>query len=433
MELLIVGTGYVGLVTGACFAEMGHQVTCLDIDRDKVAWLQRGRMPFHEPGLEEIVHRGLTEKRLHFTSDFAEARGRVCFICVPTPALEDGSADVSRVLSACREVAEQGAQLIVIKSTVPVGTARQISAAIGVQLVSNPEFLKEGDAVNDCMKPDRIIVGIDGPQLNLMRNLYQPFMMNSDRMVVMDTLSAELTKYASNAMLACRISFMNELATLCEVTGASVTAVRKGMGSDPRIGSQFLYAGVGYGGSCFPKDVQALISMGRTADVQLSIVEAVHAANERQKRRMGERILSYLGDARGKTVAIWGLSFKPNTDDLREAPALVLIEQLRQAGVRVRLYDPVAMVAARKMLGSPDDIDWCRDALDAATGVDAVALITEWKQFRQIDLARLASTMHGSGFFDGRNQYDPAEMAGAGFDYFGVGTTSAAGILSSLE
>lgn len=440
MQLLIIGTGYVGLVTGACFAEMGHEVTCLDIDREKVAKLKAGIVPIFEPGLTELVHRNQAAGRLIFTTDYAEAvhSNAVCFIAVPTPTAADGSCEIGYILEAASCVAKEmtGPMVIVTKSTAPPGTSIAVrnrvseileerNAEIAFDVVSNPEFLKEGSAVSDCMKPDRIILGLSSPEAEkTMRDIYAAFTQNHDRFLVMDPLSAEMTKYAANAMLATRISFMNELASLCEKVGANIHSVRVGIGSDARIGYQFLYAGIGYGGSCFPKDLRALIATGEQAGSEMTLIQAVEAINEKQKGLLGKKILSYFaerGGAKNKTVAIWGLSFKPDTDDVREAPSLVLIQQLLHAGAKLKVYDPVAMDAAKKALGNEPAITWCKDEYEAAEAADAVALVTEWKQFRTVDFKQLLIKMNGRGFFDGRNQYKAQEMANKGFDYFGIG------------
>jgi len=445
MQLLIVGTGYVGLVTGACFAEMGHKVVCLDIDHAKIQNLQKGVVPIFEPGLTELVQRNLAMGRLSFTTDYAAAvkNCSVCFIAVPTPSAADGSCDISYILSAAEEIAlhMQNDCLMVIKSTVPVGTAFQVKkraqeilekrgVAFACEVVSNPEFLKEGSAVSDCMKPDRIILGVESAQAEkTMREIYSSFTWNHDRIIVMDLASSELTKYAANAMLATRISFMNELARLCEKTGADIHAVRVGIGSDARIGYQFLYAGIGFGGSCFPKDLRALIATARTHGCETALIQAVEEVNEEQKKLLGQKMATYfaeLGGLKNKTIAIWGLSFKPDTDDIREAPALVLIEQLQRAQTKLRLFDPVAMPAVKKALRDQNNITWCADEYEAAEGVDAIALVTEWKQFRFVDFDKLRKLMHGCAFFDGRNQYKPHEMEERGFDYFGIGISSGA-------
>ncbi len=432
MNLLMIGTGYVGLVTGACFAEMGHHVICLDIDREKIERLKNGEIPIFEPGLEELIKRNVSAGRLQFTSDYAEGvkHSLVCFLAVPTPSDEKGSCDLSHVLLAIEQIAEQmdGYRLIVNKSTVPVGSAEKVKQLIGslqnhpFDVVSNPEFLKEGSAVNDCMKPDRVVIGTDNPKAaELMKELYSPFTLNHDRILLMDIPSAEMTKYAANAMLATRISFMNELAGLCEKLGANINDVRVGIGSDTRIGYQFLYAGIGYGGSCFPKDIRALRSMAEAVNYPTPILEAVNTINEAQKRLLSKKISLYFGNPSGKTIAIWGLAFKPNTDDMREAPSLQLIQELLSQGAILRLYDPVSMSKAQKTLPSHPNLYWCQDEYDAAQGADGIALVTEWKQFRFVDFATILNSMAGKGFFDGRNQYKPHEMQAKGFDYFGIG------------
>jgi UDPglucose 6-dehydrogenase len=428
----MIGTGYVGLVTGACFAEMGHHVICLDIDREKIERLKNGEIPIFEPGLEELIKRNVSAGRLQFTSDYAEGvkHSLVCFLAVPTPSDEKGSCDLSHVLLAIEQIAEQmdGYRLIVNKSTVPVGSAEKVKQLIGslqnhpFDVVSNPEFLKEGSAVNDCMKPDRVVIGTDNPKAaELMKELYSPFTLNHDRILLMDIPSAEMTKYAANAMLATRISFMNELAGLCEKLGANINDVRVGIGSDTRIGYQFLYAGIGYGGSCFPKDIRALRSMAEAVNYPTPILEAVNTINEAQKRLLSKKISLYFGNPSGKTIAIWGLAFKPNTDDMREAPSLQLIQELLSQGAILRLYDPVSMSKAQKTLPSHPNLYWCQDEYDAAQGADGIALVTEWKQFRFVDFATILNSMAGKGFFDGRNQYKPHEMQAKGFDYFGIG------------
>lgn len=440
MQILVVGTGYVGLVTGACLAEMGHHVVCLDIDKTKIANLKQSILPIFEPGLKEIVDRNVRANRLSFTTDYSEGvkGAAVFFLAVPTPSDEDGSCDLSYVLDAASQIAEEISDyaLIVCKSTVPVGSCHAIKdrvgqiltkrgAAISFDVVSNPEFLKEGSAVPDCMKPDRIILGVESSKAEkLMREIYSAFTLSHDRILVMDILSSEMTKYAANAMLATRISFMNELAGLCEKTGADIHQVRVGIGSDSRIGYHFLYAGAGYGGSCFPKDIRALQACAKQNEHHAPLLAAVESINERQKRVLGEKILAYFsenGGAKGKTVAIWGLSFKPDTDDLREAPSLVLIDQLLKAGIRLKLYDPISMTKARTLLTKNSEIEWCEDEYQAAKDADAIALVTEWKQFRFVDFEALAKNLRGKAFFDGRNQYKAQEMQARGFDYFGIG------------
>lgn len=437
MQILIVGSGYVGLVTGACFAEMGHTVVCLDIDANKIARLQNGEIPIYEPGLEELVKRNVAQKRLSFTTDYKKgvAKCKVCFIGVPTPQRDDGSCNTSYVEAAARSIAEcmDEYKVIVNKSTVPVGTAALVTRIvkenqkkpIPFDVVSNPEFLKEGAAIQDCLKPDRIIIGANSQQaFDIMKQIYSPFMVNYDRLITMDVLSAEMTKYAANAMLATRISFMNEIADICKKVGANVNDVRKGIGSDSRIGHSFLYPGVGYGGSCFPKDVRALIAIAKEAGATSQILESVDETNNRQKKILGQKMKGYFstnGGMKGKTIAIWGLSFKPDTDDVREAPALTLIEQLLSEGARLKLFDPVATQNMQKMVKDNPNITWCDSEHEAAQDADAVALVTEWKQFRLVDLNQLKDQMKGKAFFDGRNQYKPQEMKSHGFDYICVG------------
>lgn len=438
MKILIVGTGYVGLVTGACFAEMGHTVICLDINKEKIAMLERGEVPIYEPGLEEMVRRNIRERRLFFTTDYrtAVASASICFIAVPTPSKSDGSCDTSYVEEAAKQIALHMSdhKTIVNKSTVPPGTAHRVARILHQELgeknlsfdvVSNPEFLKEGAALQDCFKPDRIIIGIDSTRAaNVMKEIYSPFMLSHDKILFMDILSAEMTKYAANAMLATRISFMNEIASVCEKIGANVNEVRKGIGSDTRIGYPFLYPGVGYGGSCFPKDVKALISLACNTGCTPLLLEAVESVNERQKKVLGKNIIDYFskrGGMKGKTVAVWGLSFKPDTDDMREAPSLILIQQLLEQEANLRLYDPIAKKNAQKILNTPSQIHWAEDELDAAKGADAIALVTEWKQFRLVDFKPILAHMKGVAFFDGRNQYKPHDMKQKGFDYIGIG------------
>jgi UDPglucose 6-dehydrogenase len=435
MNILIVGTGYVGLVTGACFAEMGHSVICLDIDAQKIAELEKGVIPIYEPGLSELVQRNIQAKRLSFTTDYKKgvAESLVCFLAVPTPSSEDGSCDLSYVLNAAREIGRHmdGYRIIVNKSTVPVGTASLVKQAIQESLqqeapfdvVSNPEFLKEGSAIADCMKPDRVVLGVDTPKAEqLMKEIYAAFTVNRDRILIMDSPSAEMTKYAANAMLATRISFMNEMATLCEKVGANINDVRLGIGSDQRIGTHFLYAGIGYGGSCFPKDIRALKALAQSQGIPTPILEAVDSVNEKQKKVLGKKISSYFkGALQGKTIAIWGLSFKPDTDDVREAPALKLIEELLASGAHLHLYDPVSMDKASVLLPQTQQVKWCENEYEAAQDADAVALVTEWKQFRFVDFGEILKRMQGRAFFDGRNQYKRHEMCAKGFDYFGIG------------
>ncbi len=446
MKILMVGTGYVGLVTAACLSEMGHHVICLDIDANKIANLQKGILPIYEPGLKELVDRNAAAGRLSFTIDYREgvAQSSVCFIAVPTPPLPDGSCDLSYVLSAASEIARHmnHSLILVNKSTVPVGTARQVRATVASVLeerdvslpfdvVSNPEFLKEGCAISDCMKPDRIILGVDAPSDNsldpskIMREIYSAFTINHDRIFFMDTVSAELTKYAANSMLALRISFMNELAHLCERTGANIKQVRIGIGSDQRIGYQFLYAGAGFGGSCFPKDIRALSAIARNHGLDMTLLKSVEEVNERQKKILGDKILSYFasqGGVEGKTIAIWGLSFKPDTDDIREAPSLTLIQTLLENGAHLRVYDPVAIPNAQKILSGK--VTFCKDEYDAAMQADAIVLVTEWKQFRFVDFPKILPHLRQKVFFDGRNQYQLSEMRALGMQYFGIGVPS---------
>ena len=439
MELLVIGTGYVGLVTGTCLAEMGHHVVCLDINHNKIDQLNNGQIPIYEPGLEEMVKRNVKANRLQFTTDYANAvaSALVCFIAVDTPMSADGHANLQSVRNVATSIAQHmdGYKIVVNKSTVPVGTANLVKEIIQnvldarqvnfeFDVVSNPEFLKEGNAIQDCMKPDRVVIGTDSKRAAAtMKEIYSPFMLSHDRLIMMDVASAEVTKYAANAMLATRISFMNELAGFCELTGADINTVRKGIGSDKRIGYYFLYAGPGFGGSCLPKDIQALQGHADTLGYEMSLVNAVAKVNHRQKLAMGGKIFNYYAtqNLNGKTIGILGLAFKPDTDDMREAASLVLIEQLLQAGAHVRLFDPVAMETAKKELPDHPNIFWCEDEIDAATGADALVLMTEWKQFRFLDFALLLSLMRGKAFFDSRNQYNPIEMARKGFDYISIG------------
>jgi len=431
VNLLVIGTGYVGLVTGACLADMGHHVICLDIDAEKIAALLSGIVPIYEPGLEEIVERNVAAGRLKFSTDYPSSvkHANVCFIAVPTPSLEDGSCNLSYVLAAAKSIAEAMTEpmIIVTKSTVPVGTSKKIRETVAAyttlpfDIVSNPEFLKEGAAVVDCMKPDRIILGVESSHAaQMMKEIYSAFTINHDRILIMDNASAEMTKYVANAMLAARISFMNEMAGLCEQLGANIKHVRIGIGSDQRIGYHFLYAGAGYGGSCFPKDIRALQAMALAVDYDTPLLHAVDTVNERQKKVLVKKIKKHFDSVANKTIAVWGLTFKPDTDDLREAPAITLIEELLALGAILRLYDPIAMEKAQKILTHPN-ITWCRDEYHAAEGSHAIALVTEWKQFRFADLDQIAESMQGKVFFDGRNQYKKDEMRAKGFHYFGIG------------
>ena len=438
MKLTIFGTGYVGLVTGTCLAEMGNHVLCMDVDAAKIARLERGEIPIFEPGLEPLVQRNHASGRLAFTTDAAAAvaHGDVIFIAVGTPPDEDGSADLKYVLAVARSIGEHLDRYAVVvdKSTVPVGTADRVRAEIGAALkkrgaeiafdvVSNPEFLKEGNAVDDCMKPDRIIVGASSPRaVSVVKALYAPFNRNHDRIVVMDERSAELTKYAANAMLATKISFMNEIANIAERVGADVEMVRHGIGSDPRIGYHFIYPGTGYGGSCFPKDVQALERTAHQHQYDARLLGAVEAVNRDQKRKLFDLLLRHFdGKLRGLTVALWGLAFKPNTDDMREAPSRVLMESLWQAGAKVRAFDPQARGEAARIYGQHDDLVLCDDPWAALDGADALAVATEWKVFRSPDFARIKAMLKTPAVFDGRNLYDPAVVEAAGLAYYGIG------------
>ncbi len=431
MKIAVIGTGYVGLVAGAGFADMGSDVVCADIDADKIAMLGRGEIPIYEPGLEKLIAHNVREGRLSFTTDVsaAVAGSAVVFLAVGTPPLADGSADLSHTLAAAETIARalSGFTVIVTKSTVPVGTGDRIEdiarkhARCEFAVVSNPEFLKEGDAVGDFMKPDRIVVGTsDARAIATLQALYAPFTRSSDRMLVMDRRSAELTKYAANAMLATRISFMNDLANLCDAVGADIECVRKGMGSDARIGTKFLYAGAGFGGSCFPKDLRAAINTGNEAGVPLRVLQAVVAVNERQKHRLSADILRFFhGDLAGKRIALWGLAFKPGTDDLREAPALAVAEDLLAGGAEVVVTDPVAIPAAQKLLGQR--VRFATSNYDCAEGADALALVTEWRDYRRPNFKRLAGLMRGKALFDGRNIWEPSEVRAAGLAYHGIG------------
>jgi UDPglucose 6-dehydrogenase len=438
MKITVIGAGYVGLVSGACLAEMGNHVVCLDVDPRKIDMLNNGAIPIHEPGLDVIVQRNAAAGRLQFTTDIgvAVAHGTLQFIAVGTPPDEDGSADLQYVLAAARNIGRlmTDYKLVIDKSTVPVGTADKVKAAIqgelearGLKLefsvASNPEFLKEGAAIDDFMKPDRIVVGADDDRaINLMRAVYAPFQRNRDKLVVMDVRSAELTKYAANAMLATRISFMNELALLAENLGADIELVRQGIGSDPRIGYHFLYAGCGYGGSCFPKDVKALIRTAAENGRGLKVLQAVEDANDAQKQVLPGKIVKRFGDdLTGKRFAVWGLSFKPNTDDMREASARVLIGELLARGASVTAYDPVAMDEARRIFGDEPRIAYADNPDAALVGADALAIVTEWKEFRSPDFARIATTLKTPTIFDGRNLYEPAIVRQAGIDYQPIG------------
>jgi UDPglucose 6-dehydrogenase len=438
LKITMIGTGYVGLVTGACFAEVGNDVLCLDVDKRKIDILNAGGVPIHEPGLDTVIARNVAAGRLRFTTDVdaAVAHGALQFIAVGTPPDEDGSADMQYVLSAARNIGRRMTEykVVIDKSTVPVGTAdrvreaiadelRQRGADIGFSVVSNPEFLKEGAAVEDFMRPDRIVVGAeDEKAIAAMRSVYAPFQRNHERLLVMDVRSAELTKYAANAMLATRISFMNELANLADDLGADIEHVRQGIGSDPRIGYYFLYPGVGYGGSCFPKDVKALQHTATTLGRPLKILDAVETVNEAQKLRLIDKIVARMGaDLTGRTFAMWGLAFKPNTDDMREAPARELVAALAARGAKVVAYDPVAMTEAKRVFGASKDIAFAPSPMAALDGADALLIVTEWKEFRSPDFAAIAKALKSPLVFDGRNLYEPKDVRAAGLEYFGIG------------
>lgn len=442
MRVAIFGTGYVGLVTGTCLAEVGHDIICVDIDAAKVEGLNNGVIPIYEPGLEPMVKANHAAGRLRFTTDAAEAiaHGEVIFIAVGTPPDEDGSADLQYVLAVARTIGQhiQRSTVVVDKSTVPVGTADRVGDAIQAELqkrgaevpfdvVSNPEFLKEGDAVKDCMRPDRIVIGANNPAaVEKLKRLYAPFNRNHERIVVMDVRSAELTKYAANAMLATKISFMNEIANIAERVGADVEHVRQGIGSDPRIGWYFIYPGAGYGGSCFPKDVQALARTAQQHGYTPRLLDAVEEVNDAQKGHLYELIQRHYDrgedeGVRGRTFAVWGLAFKPNTDDMREASSRRLLAQLWEGGAKVRAYDPEASHEARRIFGERDDLVLCDSAASALDGADALVVVTEWKQFRSPDFSRLKSLLKDAVIFDGRNLYEPAEVEQAGLAYYGIG------------
>ncbi len=438
MKVTIYGSGYVGLVTGACLAQVGNQVLCVDIDERKVKMLQSGNIPIYEPGLDEMIKQNLSAGRIKFTQDAADGvkHGLFQFISVGTPPDEDGSADLSHVVTVAHSIAQHMSEyrVIVTKSTVPVGTADIVKKEVTDTLkatgkecefsvVSNPEFLKEGAAVTDFMRPDRIIVGTNNPRTGeLFRTLYDPFTRNRDRLIMMDVNSAELTKYAANAMLATKISFMNEVANVAEKVGADIEQVRLGIGADPRIGYHFIYPGCGFGGSCFPKDVKALIGSAAEVGNDMQLLKAVRDVNEKQKHVLFGKIERYFkGDLKGKTIALWGLAFKPNTDDLREAPSIDLLESLWAAGARVRAYDPVAGANARVMFENRNDLDIVSSAMEALDGSDALALVTEWTEFRSPDFAKMSELLSSPVIFDGRNVYEPSMMSKHGFTYFGIG------------
>ncbi|WP_455634152.1 UDP-glucose dehydrogenase family protein [Parabacteroides sp.] len=436
MNIAIVGTGYVGLVSGTCFAEMGIDVTCVDVNEEKIQFLLDGQIPIYEPGLEELVKRNVEAGRLHFTTDLSSCLDNVevVFSAVGTPPDEDGSADLKYVLAVAKTFGQNIHRytILVTKSTVPVGTAQKVKETVraelekrGVDIVfdvaSNPEFLKEGTAIKDFMTPDRVVVGTESEQAKkIMSRLYKPFMLSGERMIFTDIPSAEMIKYAANSMLATRISFMNDIANLCELVGADVNMVRKGIGSDTRIGKKFLYAGCGYGGSCFPKDVKALIKTAEKSGYPMRVLKAVEEVNESQKSILFNKLMKhYAGQLSGKTITLWGLAFKPETDDMREAPALVLIDKLQKAGCRVKVYDPISMTECKRRIG--DIVTYCKDMYEAALDTDALLLVTEWKEFRMPSLAVLAKTMSHRVVIDGRNIYDAEEMHENGFAYYKIG------------
>jgi UDPglucose 6-dehydrogenase len=436
MRIIVVGSGYVGLVTGACFAESGVNVTCADVDSDKIKQLKDGTIPIYEPGLEGMVRSNIEKKRLSFTTDLKEGidGSEVIFIAVGTPPGEDGSADLKHVLNVAKEIGQIITKHIVVvtKSTVPVGTSEKIRNTIQAELdirkesvpfdmASNPEFLKEGAAIDDFLKPERIVIGIDNEKTReIMNRLYMPFVLNNHPILFMDIASAEITKYAANAMLATRISFINEIANLCEILGADINNVRKGIGSDSRIGSKFIYPGTGYGGSCFPKDVKAIIRTAKDKGYKLNVIEAVEKANEYQKNVIFNKMVVFFNnDLKNKVIGVWGLSFKPKTDDIREASSIILIEKLLKAGARVKAYDPAAINETKKLLGNR--IEYTSDPYEALVNVDAVALMTEWSEFHLPDFNRMAELMKRKVIFDGRNIYDPVQLRKLGFIYFGIG------------
>jgi UDPglucose 6-dehydrogenase len=433
MNITVVGSGYVGLVVGACLAETGNAVTCADLDAAKIEGLKKNVLPIYEPGLDAYVERNQTQERLQFTTDVASAiaTADVVFIAVGTPPDEDGSADLRHVLSVAEDVGRHMKRelVVVTKSTVPVGTAKKVAAAVSkhaklpFHVCSNPEFLKEGAAIEDFMKPDRVVLGVDSDfARSVMAELYAPFVRTGKPILFMDIASAEMTKYAANAMLATRISFMNEIANLCEVVGADVDQVRRGIGSDTRIGPAFLFPGPGYGGSCFPKDVKALVRTARANDVPLRVLDAVEEANDSQKHRLYAKLDRALGGVRGKQIAVWGLAFKPNTDDMREAPSLVLIEELLNGGAAVVAHDPVAMHETQRRIG--DRIKYAESSYDALEGADALVVVTDWNEYRHPDFKRIRETLRGTVVIDGRNLYDARKMRGLGFIYDSIGRSA---------
>lgn len=431
MKISVIGTGYVGLVVGTCFAESGNDVICVDVDEQKLKTLRKGESPIYEPGLTDLLKKNIAEKRLTFTSDLESAtkKSEVIFLALPTPQAEDGSADLQHVLDVAEKIGRfmNGYKVVVNKSTVPVGTGDRVREILEkhtshpFDVVSNPEFLKEGAAVNDFMKPDRVVIGSNSQRaIAVMQDLYGPFVRTGNPLIVMDIHSSELTKYAANSFLATKVSFMNEIANLCERVGADVDMVRKGMGTDARIGSQFLFAGVGYGGSCFPKDVSALLNTARTYEYDLQILNAVEGVNRRQKMVIVNKIRKHFnGSVKGKTIALWGLAFKPNTDDMREAPALTIIDALVREGASIRVYDPAAMHEAKRRLGKT--VKFYDGNYEALKGADALAVVTEWNEFRRPDFERMRSLLREPVVFDGRNVYDPRVMKEKGFIYYGVG------------
>lgn len=440
MKIVIVGSGYVGLVTGACFSEIGIDVVCVDIDRKKIDNLNNGIIPIFEPGLEEMLHRNMKKGRLGFTTNIEEAIKdcEVLFIAVGTPPDEDGSADLKYVLAVARDCGKymDDYLLVVTKSTVPVGTAEKVrtalqgeldkrNVAIEFDVASNPEFLKEGAAIDDFLKPDRIVIGLESIRAkDLMKSLYKPFTLNGHPIIFMDIVSAEMTKYAANSMLAAKISFMNDIANLCEIVGADINLVRKGIGSDSRIGSKFIYPGIGYGGSCFPKDVQALIKTAGEFNYELRVLKAVEAVNNDQKLVLFNKIVTFFdGDINGKTIALWGLSFKPQTDDMREAPSLIIVKKLLEAGAKVKAYDPIAIKEAKHHFG--DSIAYCEDQYETLIDADCVAILTEWPEFKFPNFKIIKKLLNNPAVFDGRNIYDKAEMKQNGFDYFCIGVNTA--------
>ncbi|MBW3539317.1 MAG: UDP-glucose/GDP-mannose dehydrogenase family protein [Planctomycetes bacterium] len=430
MKIAMIGTGYVGLVTGTCFAESGNDVVCIDVDREKVERLDRGEIPIYEPGLEELVERNVRARRLRFSTDYEQLAGvRVVFICVGTPQSDDGRADLRYVQECSRQMAphlREGA-IVVVKSTVPVGTNRKVAGWIReltdrrIEFASNPEFLKEGAAIEDFTRPDRVVVGVDKPEVTeTLRPLYKPFLRTENPFLVMGIESAEMTKYVANCLLATKISFINEMANLCERVGADINDVRRGIGHDRRIGFAFLFPGVGYGGSCFPKDVRALVWLAEEHGLEMRMIRSVDEVNNRQKEVLFEKLHRYFdGHLAGRTIALWGLAFKPRTDDIREAPSLVLIDKLLDAGAKVRVHDPIAEANVRRLYGNK--LAYCDDRYHVLDGADALAIVTEWNEFRNPDFDYMKSRMHSPVIFDGRNLYDPARMKEAGFTYSGIG------------